>query len=496
MIFKTILARLSLFSGCLIVLVFLSVALFAPWIAPPKDPSTPQYIPRYGYGPEPEPPTPEHPLGLLSEKYDTFYGLIWGTRAAMGMGLTVALGRALLGIIIGLLAGTYGGLVDALLMRLADAFMAFPMIAATVVMLALFGTVYERWPQGWFVFQPSQQELIIILALVMFGWVPSARLIRGNVLVEREKTYIQAARSMGIPTWRLIFRHLFPNSTYGLFALLSSDIGAVVVLITAFTFTGVVPWRVMQADWGIMLYSARDWIVGPPSGAFRYWYTYLPASAAIVFFSTGWSLVGDGLRDALDPRLRGNGAALAPRKKHQEHLIKKEPVPAVFALSLAHSPIQADILPVQISHRSAVPLDDEESFAWLEYLAERQGATEALLLEPEKRRQTPPEWVLTKGAYTPMTSSSPLLDQAQAILAKARLAIDHGEISQALPIYRNLIRSCHHLEEVIQDLHQAHKLYPANVEILETLGDAYLRLDDFQHAMDAYAKAEKMLLSK
>ena len=313
MILKAIRIHLSLISGCLIVLVFLSAALFAPWIAPPEDASNPQYIPRFGYGSEPEPPTPGHPLGLLSGKYDTFYSLIWGTRAALGMGLTVAFGRALVGIVVGLLAGTYGGFVDALLMRLADAFMAFPMIAATVVMLSLFGSVRDRWPTGWYVFHPSRQDQIIMLTLILFGWVPFARLIRGNVLVARERIYIQAARAIGVPTWRLILRHLFPNSTHGLLALLSSDIGAVVVLITSFTFIGVVPWQVMQADWGIMLSSARNWIIGPPSEAFRYWYTFLPVSAAIVIFSTGWCLVGDGLRDALDPRLRGIWATLAPR---------------------------------------------------------------------------------------------------------------------------------------------------------------------------------------
>jgi peptide/nickel transport system permease protein len=428
----------------------------------------------------------------LSEKYDVLYGLIWGTRLALGMGLSIALGRALIGVLIGLLAGTFGGLVDAILMRIADAFMAFPMVAAIVVMLSLFGFVRERWSAGLYMLQPSGQDQILMLAMVVFGWVPYARLMRGNVLVEREKTYIKAARSIGMPSPRLILRHLFPNSTHGLIALITSDIGAVIVLLTAFTFIGIITEDVgaMQADWGMMLSSSRNWIIGHPSEAFRYWYTYLPASLAIVLFSTGWSLVGDGLRDALDPRLRGTRAFRKPRRQ----VSADAKGPAKEATSASPSPLQTpeDIPPIRISRGSGIPLDDQAAYAWLEHLAERQGAAEALLLRPEERRQSPPEWVHTTGVYVPKAAPLPPGDN-HTILVQGRQALAQGNLPQALAHYTQLVRSGQKIPEVIQDLSRARNCFPRNAGILQCLGDAQLRLGRHQLALEAYQQAEKLL---
>jgi peptide/nickel transport system permease protein len=130
-------------------------------------------------------------------------------------------------------------------------------------------------------------------------------LLRGNVVAERKKEYIQSAFSVGVPNRRILFRHLLPNVTRGLFVLITSDIGAVVVLVAVFNFLGLTGGAIggALADWGEMLRLNRDWII-TPSNAFEYWYTFLPPSLAIVFFAMGWSLIGDGLRDVLDPRLR------------------------------------------------------------------------------------------------------------------------------------------------------------------------------------------------
>jgi len=137
--------------------------------------------------------------------------------------------------------------------------------------------------------------------------MPYARLIRGNVLSAREKEYMVSAKAVGLPKWRAIFRHLLPNATQGLSALLTSDIGGVIVLYAAFTFIGLIgtySGTLMEVNWAQMLEQARDWIIGGPDKPFQYWYTYLPVSLAIVLFSVGWNLVGDGLQDVLDPRLR------------------------------------------------------------------------------------------------------------------------------------------------------------------------------------------------
>jgi len=305
MLTKKILAQPSLTVGLLLVLVFALVALAAPLIIS-HDGRSPYTLPKDGFGPQPLPPRPGYPLGTLEGGGDVFYGLIWGTRAAFRIGLIITAGRMIAGILLGLIAGYYGGAIDATLMRITDAFLSFPIMAGALVLIVLFGGVLYAVSAGG---QPeifNRVERVIIISLILFGWMPYARLIRGNILVEREREYMQAARASGVRNSRIMFRHLLPNVTNGLFVLIASDVGAMVVMVAAFNFIGFgVPSKgELQADWGQMLSVARNWIIGTPSNAFEYWYTYLPVSAAIVLFSIGWSLVGDGLRNALDPRAR------------------------------------------------------------------------------------------------------------------------------------------------------------------------------------------------
>jgi peptide/nickel transport system permease protein len=297
--------RPSLIGGFAIVLVFALIAVAAPLLAPPKGES-PYIIPRDGFSPQPAPPSPGHPLGTLESQSDVFYGLIWGTRVAFRIGLIITVGRAFIGVIVGLVSGYYGRWVDATLMRITDAFLAFPTMAAAMVMLVLFGDILQSMASGGRLMMTDRIETVLIIALVLFGWMTYARLIRGNVLAEREKEYVQAARAVGVRNRRIILRHLLPNAIQGLFVLVASDIGAMVVTVAAFYFIGFggTSKAQLQANWGDMLSLSRNWIIGSPSNAFEYWYTYIPVSAAIILFSVGWNLVGDGLRDVLDPRLR------------------------------------------------------------------------------------------------------------------------------------------------------------------------------------------------
>jgi hypothetical protein len=243
-----------------------------------------------------------------------------------------------------------------------------------------------------------------------------------------------------------------------------------------------------------MLSSARNWIVGAPAEAFRYWYTYIPVSAAIVLFSTGWNLVGDGLRDAMDPRLRGGKAAPASRKSRAMRSIPMvKPAPYTTSPALIQAPSLEDTAPARLTYPAGTPLDDPAAFAWLEYLAVRQGAVEALLLSPEERRPTPPEWVHTTGVYIPSITSPPTPRDGQATLVQGRRALENDDLAQALSCYLHLIRSDLRLSEVIQDLNQACERFPEDLTLIQTLGDAHLRLGHLQQALSAYTQAEKLL---
>lgn len=283
-------------SGCLIIAVYAITALGAPIFAPPEG-ENPYLIPTgESYGLTPKPPSDQFPLGLMQNQADVLYGLIWGTRVAFKVSLLVAGGRAVIGLIVGIVSGYFGGWVDSILMRITDAFLSFPIMAAVLVMLTLFGG-------GWLGIQKGGVDRIIVTALIAFGWMQIARLIRGNVLSEREQEYVEAATIIGARHRRIIFKHILPNAYQGLFVIIASDIGSVVVWMAVFNFLGFSGANV-TADWGKMLNISRNWIIGTPKNVFKYWYTYLPPSLAITVFSIGWNLIGDSLRKYLDPQIR------------------------------------------------------------------------------------------------------------------------------------------------------------------------------------------------
>ncbi len=292
---KRILSNAELMLGIAIVAIFAIIALTAPLLAPPQS-NNPYDIPRDGLAGGPEPPSDEHPLGLMQDRYDVLYGIIWGTRVAFRIGILITIGRLLIGVPLGVVSGHYGGRIDSLIMRITDAFLSFPIVAAVLLFLTV---NLDAWGV-----RLGKGDRAIVMALIFFGWMQYARLIRGNVLVERAKDYVRAAVSIGVGNRRLILRHILPNATQGLFVLAASDIGAMVITVAALSFIGFLGEQ-PSADWGMILKIGRNWIIGTPANAFEYWYTYIPPIVTIVLFSIGWNLIGDGLRDVLDPRLRG-----------------------------------------------------------------------------------------------------------------------------------------------------------------------------------------------
>jgi len=148
----------------------------------------------------------------------------------------------------------------------------------------------------------QMQILTGILAIIAFGWMTYARVIRGNILSVRELEYAMAARAIGAGNMRILLRHLLPNAIFPVLVIASMNIGSYVLSFAALSFLGLGAQR-GYADWGQMINFARNWI---PSLA-DHWYIVVYPGAAIVLFVLAWNLVGDVLRDVLDPRMRGRG---------------------------------------------------------------------------------------------------------------------------------------------------------------------------------------------
>ena len=273
--------------GIIILVVFTIIAIFAPLIAPPPEGHLNHYmIPREGYSATPQPPSEEHIFGTTQGQYDIFYGVIWGTRTAFRVGLAVIGVVLTLGIVLGSLAGYFGGLLDEVIMRITDIFLAFPALILAMALVAVLG--------------PSLRSVMIALTVV--SWPSYARLIRGDILQVREEDYIEASRGLGASSGRVIIRHALPNSIYPTLVMASLEIGAVVLAAAALSFLGLgAPEG--YADWGQLTSFARNWIVGPPGNSLKYWYAVTIPGLFILFFVMGWNLLGDAFRDILDPRL-------------------------------------------------------------------------------------------------------------------------------------------------------------------------------------------------
>ncbi len=230
-----------------------------------------------------------HLMGTTSGQYDIWYGLIWGARTALFAGSFVALASVAIGVIIGALAGFYGGWVDEVLMRVVEIFIAFPFLVGALILASLLTPIFGRsiWPT--------------MIALIIFGWTGYARLLRGDILATKEREYVTAARASGATDGHLVMRHVLPNAIFPTMVRLSLDFGAVVLSFAALSFLGVgVPEG--YADWGQIISFARAWILSLNT----HWYIIVFPGVALLLYGLGWNLIGDALRDILDPQMRGS----------------------------------------------------------------------------------------------------------------------------------------------------------------------------------------------
>jgi peptide/nickel transport system permease protein len=297
-------------TGFVLIGIFIAIALAAPVLAPPKTAADPYMIPRDGFKSDPQPPgTPwvrnslpvpfwykaitgkdkwVHLLGTSEGQYDIYYGIIWGTRTAFKTGLVVTLTTLLIGVLYGSISAYYGGVVDNVMMRLVDILLILPGILAALILSAIL--------------TPKIGKSVIptMIALIAFGWMGYSRIIRGDILSIKERDYIMAARVIGVKDGRILLRHILPNAIFPTLVLASLAIGDVVLSFAALSFLGVGT-QIGYADWGQVLSFARNWITSLNT----YWYIIVYPGLTLVFFVMGWNLVGDALRDVLDPRMRG-----------------------------------------------------------------------------------------------------------------------------------------------------------------------------------------------
>lgn len=269
--------------GFLIIFLWISIAIFAPLLAPPVDSQDPYMITRHTYSSLPTPPDETAKFGTTEGGYDIYYGIIWGSRTALIVGLTTVIFSSIIGVIVGGISAYYGSVIDNITMRVVDLFMSIPFLIAVIVMTTVLGKGLDK----------------IIIALIIFGWPSYARIMRSEVLAVKKQEYISAAKTMGASPIRIFIFHIIPNCIYPIIVLISINIGRIALIAASLSFVGVGA-EPGFADWGQMLNFARSWISGVPGKPFYYWYTYTYPSIAIFTFVLGWTLIGDTLRDAFD----------------------------------------------------------------------------------------------------------------------------------------------------------------------------------------------------
>jgi len=259
--------------GIVIIVGFVVIIALAPWIAPygPYDQDLANRL---------KPPTPGHRFGTDSVGRDVYSRVIHGAKYSIAIGLTVILSASIIGTLFGTVSGYFGGKLDEAMMRLTDMFLSFPYLILAVVIAAALG--------------PSLDHAMIAIAAVW--WPEYARLARGSVLAEKEKEYVEAARAIGEGNFSIILRYITPNILTPIMVKAMMDIGIAIMVGSGLSFIGVGA-QPPSPEWGAIIITGRDFIMK------EWWIATFPG-IALLFAVMGFNLFGDGLRDALDPRLR------------------------------------------------------------------------------------------------------------------------------------------------------------------------------------------------
>jgi peptide/nickel transport system permease protein len=270
---RTLTGNRMAMAGAAIILIWGIVAIAAPLIAP-YDALAQKIEDRLS------PPSAQHFFGTDELGRDVFSRVIYGAQISLPVGLLVVLFATLLGAFVGALAGYISGVFDLLIMRLADITLAFPSIVLALAIASVLG--------------PSLKNALV--AMILVWWPEYARLMRGQVLSVRNNEYVMAARVLGAPDGRILLRHIIPNTLAPIIVKASLDAGSAILTIAALSFIGLgaVP---PTPEWGAMISMGRFKF-------YQWWLTTFPG-LAVLSVVLGFNFLGDGVRDAFDPRMTG-----------------------------------------------------------------------------------------------------------------------------------------------------------------------------------------------
>jgi ABC-type dipeptide/oligopeptide/nickel transport system permease subunit len=272
--FRVFLGRGLVVFGMVVFVAFLIIAIFAPQIAPydPLQRNLEEAL---------QQPNAQHLLGTDAIGRDTLSRLIYGTRISLIVGVLVVTIAGGFGVILGAIAGYFGGIIGAVIMRLMDTLMTIPMMILALAIAALLGGGLKN----------------VVIALG-FGLIPGyARLMASQVMVAKETDYVMSGHAMGASNWRILIRHIVPNCFSPILVLITMMMGTTILAEAGLSFIGIGITPPTPA-WGGMVTDGRNYLLSNP-------FLSVAPGVAIMLMVFSFNMIGDGLRDALDPRLRG-----------------------------------------------------------------------------------------------------------------------------------------------------------------------------------------------
>jgi ABC-type dipeptide/oligopeptide/nickel transport system permease subunit len=259
--------------GLIFIVLLLLVAIFAPLIAPydPISDRTNQFRAS---------PSKDHWFGTDRIGRDMFSRVVYGARVSLRIGITATLISLFIGVVLGAISGFFGGGLDSFLMRVTDVFLSIPYIVLAIAIASVFGR--------------SENSVILVLGLT--GWLAIVRIVRASFLSLKQLEYVEAARALGLGRWRIMFRHILPNAMQPIIVYGTIAVGSVILAEAALSFLGVGP-QPPTPSWGLMINDGKGSLTNAPHLLFF-------PGGAIFLTVLAFVFVGDGLHDALDPKLK------------------------------------------------------------------------------------------------------------------------------------------------------------------------------------------------